>query len=492
MKRIISAILIAFTAFCFAGSAAKASLYATGSIPLVANGYEADVLSAGTTAIYISIPSLGQLMWLNNNGANSGTVPLNGGASHPFGVAAYNNAANPKVFVTGQTDMKVYVYEVATGTVQTISQGGNPYGVAVNSLTDRVFVTNSSSNYVYVYNAVTLGLVKLITHPSFNNLAGVVVNEVTNKIYVASKTNGYVFVIDGATNEVIKLISVMNPERLELNEEKNIIYVENPNGQVVIIDGLTDAQVGFVNPGVTITDVAYHPEIKNIYVSTTDSRVKAYNTTDYTEIAGSPLAMPENITSLLPMMSAPGGPWATLAITNNALLRPIFDTDTYAPIFGGLTSAVDAASAISPRVTLHWAPAEDISTPVTYNIYYSLVPPGAINYSTASFLMNTGLSGDVTVASAPLLYGSTYKFSVRAVDSKGNSDNNEVLSAAVKITDGEAPVGGVILSATNPGTGGVADISWSAATDNSPPVTYDIYIALASGAFNWTLPSMSV
>src|SRR5271157_1009853 len=72
----------------------------------------------------------------------------------------------------------------------------------------------------------------------------VAVNSVTNKIYVANFGNGSgntVTVIDGATNSAGPDIVVGLPAALAVNSVTNKIYVTNSdiNGKVTVIDGAT-------------------------------------------------------------------------------------------------------------------------------------------------------------------------------------------------------------------------------------------------------------
>ena len=87
-----------------------------------------------------------------------------------------------------------------------ISVGSHPHGVAVNPLTNTVYVTNYSGHSVSVINGsnnhvrstVTVG-----THPF-----GVAVNTSTNTVYVTNISGNSVSVINGSTNTVTSTISV--------------------------------------------------------------------------------------------------------------------------------------------------------------------------------------------------------------------------------------------------------------------------------------------
>ena len=73
-----------------------------------------------------------------------------------------------------------------------------PAAVAVNPVTNKIYVANCSSNNVTVIDGAT----NATTHgaPPGTILVAVAVNPVTNKIYVANYGSNNVTVIDGATN----------------------------------------------------------------------------------------------------------------------------------------------------------------------------------------------------------------------------------------------------------------------------------------------------
>ena len=69
--------------------------------------------------------------------------------------------------------------------------------MAVNPVTNKIYVANSDSNNVTVIDGATNSTT---TVPVGHRPAAVAVNPVTNKIYVANSGSNNVTVIDGATN----------------------------------------------------------------------------------------------------------------------------------------------------------------------------------------------------------------------------------------------------------------------------------------------------
>ena len=83
------------------------------------------------------------------------------------------------------------------GTI-TVPAGSGPNVVAVNPVTNKVYVANQGSDNVMVIDGVTNATTTVATGSIPIAIAA---NPVTNKIYVANVGSNNVTVIDGATNE---------------------------------------------------------------------------------------------------------------------------------------------------------------------------------------------------------------------------------------------------------------------------------------------------
>ena len=79
----------------------------------------------------------------------------------------------------------------------TVPTGANPRSVAVNPVTNKIYVVNQTSGNVTVIDGAdsSATTVTVGTQP-----IGVAINSVTNKIYVANSSSSNVTVIDGADN----------------------------------------------------------------------------------------------------------------------------------------------------------------------------------------------------------------------------------------------------------------------------------------------------
>lgn len=194
-----------------------------------------------------------------------------------FGLIAVNEVTN-----------KIYVAQSATNVIQVIDGVTNnavavPYpgigtqAIIVNRVANMVYLANSGSQDVTVFSGITNTVVATVPVPG---LAGsVAVNTITNKIYVT--TTDSVVAINGVTNASVSIPVGRGPAFIAVSEASNQIYVTGlPDlfGQIAVIDGTTNS-VGYV-PVVLNVDrgqftgvgfIAVNDQINRIYVTLTRS-----------------------------------------------------------------------------------------------------------------------------------------------------------------------------------------------------------------------------
>ena len=101
-----------------------------------------------------------------------------------------------------------------------ITAGINPRAVAINPVTNKIYVANVNSANVTVIDGAnnTTATVPVGTTPF-----AVAVNPVTNKIYVANSGSSNITVIDGANNSVTNVAAGINPFAVAVNPMTNKI-----------------------------------------------------------------------------------------------------------------------------------------------------------------------------------------------------------------------------------------------------------------------------
>jgi len=181
--------------------------------------------------------------------------------SYPVAIAI--NPVTNKIYVANQNSNNVTVIDGATYNTNTIMAGAAPNAIAVNSTTNKIYVTNGNSNTVTVINGANNSTATVATgdYPF-----AVAVNPVTNKIYVANYNANNVTVIDGATDHPTTVNTGSNPMALAVNPVTNNIYIaDNGSNDVTIINGATNSTTS-VAVGSHPRAIAVHQYSNTIFV----------------------------------------------------------------------------------------------------------------------------------------------------------------------------------------------------------------------------------
>ena len=198
------------------------------------------------------------------------SLGLTGLASAQVNVAAGSRpsavAINPvtnKIYVANTSSNNVTVIDGANNTTTTVATGNSPRAVAINPVTNKIYVANSGSGNVTVIDGATNSVTTVTTGDSPRAVA---INPVTNKIYVANQLSDNVTVIDGATNTTLALAVGSQPFAVAINPVTNKIYVANTSSaNVTVIDGATNSRTN-VTTGINPRAVAINPVTNKIYV----------------------------------------------------------------------------------------------------------------------------------------------------------------------------------------------------------------------------------
>jgi YVTN family beta-propeller protein len=190
------------------------------------------------------------------------TVPV---GPLPFTLAV--NEATSSVYVTDLGAATISVIDARACNATNVSGCGHkpiivnvgqtPGGIAVNTRTDTIYVTGEFSNDVSVINGktcnarATSGCRQKPVHVLAGAGArGIAVNELTNTVYVANTAANTVSVINGATcnatvhtgcgqQAAVALVGI-SPRRVAVDPVTNTIYVTNAgSNSVTMLDGRT-------------------------------------------------------------------------------------------------------------------------------------------------------------------------------------------------------------------------------------------------------------
>ena len=130
----------------------------------------------------------------------------------------------------------------------TVAVGAGPMGLAVNSVTNRIYVPNNGAGA----NGTTVSVIDGATNTVIATIAGmtgpryVAINEATDTIFVAGNGGTTVKVIDGPSNTIVDSITLPStPTGVAVNPTTNRVYVTygGAAGKVAVYNGLTRALV---------------------------------------------------------------------------------------------------------------------------------------------------------------------------------------------------------------------------------------------------------
>jgi YVTN family beta-propeller protein len=157
-----------------------------------------------------------------------------------------------------------------------------PYGVAVDASRARVYWTEFEHLTVFDANTTeTIARIPIdpvlstpaVPQPNTGTPRRVAVNPVTNRVYVTSDNvaegGGEVFVVDGESNSVVRSLRVgLQPDGIAANPSTNRIYVANSGDSTLsVIDGGVDSVVSKVQLPASPRDVAINSITNTVYVA---------------------------------------------------------------------------------------------------------------------------------------------------------------------------------------------------------------------------------
>jgi YVTN family beta-propeller protein len=217
----------------------------------------------------------------------------------PVGVSPQAIAVNPvtnKIYVANTGSSTVTVIDGATGNPTFLGVGEGPVAVAINTATNKIYVADSGGVEVDVINGATNAITPVVVGYSPKSIA---VNPVTNKIYVPNAEGNNLTVIDGATNAVSTIATGTTPRAVAVNQVTNQIYVANySSNNVTVIDGAS-AATSTVAAGTNPLAITVNPVTNQIYVANSGgSNVTVINgatrTTSTVAVGATPYALAIN------------------------------------------------------------------------------------------------------------------------------------------------------------------------------------------------------
>jgi YVTN family beta-propeller protein len=215
------------------------------------------IIPVGSQPWSMAVDTVANLIYVANLG--SGSVSVINGATNtvintiPLGTSPWGIALNQpagKLYVTDATTNDLYIVNTTTETlITTVAVGASPHGVAFGPApTYTVFVANYGSNDVTVvdptYHTTTVGV--------GGGPWGVAVNTGANMVYVTNSNDGTVSVINGYTYAVSATISsVGTPQGITMDLPRGLAYVTSATGTIYDITLATNAVASEISSGLS-------------------------------------------------------------------------------------------------------------------------------------------------------------------------------------------------------------------------------------------------
>jgi DNA-binding beta-propeller fold protein YncE len=188
-----------------------------------------------------------------------------------------NPVAN-KLYMTDPSDSAIMILDGYTNQVKRVKLGMRLGPMAMNHVTNRVFIAYRDTGYargkLFILDGTADTLVGTVTIGCYP--VDIAVNPVTNQIYVAnaSGTTPYdtatVTVVDGNSLQIKEVPIGRDPWRIAVNTVKNVFYVSNYDPGVstaYAVNGSTLKKFPFVLPQGS-NDVAINPATQKVFIST--------------------------------------------------------------------------------------------------------------------------------------------------------------------------------------------------------------------------------
>lgn len=328
------------------------------------------------------------------------SISLGAGIGEGVAVDPATDTAYVAVLPTSSTGTSVVaVVNLATQAITTtIPVGPAPASVAVDPVTNVIYVINEGADSISVISGATDTVTATITLTGLPSraLGGIAVNPATDTIYVGTRNGSdlaEVTVINGATNTVTATISDRNligtPLAVAVNPDTDTIYAAYfvPFGSpatVYVINGTTNSVTSVIDLAGTPEAMTVDPVTNMFYVAESGETVTAYNgatnaATQTVDILGTPRGLAVN------------------PDTNTVYATPAFNVNNVTLLSGAdITQTSMIPVAIPGSIAAD--PDTDTVVVVTGNSNLTIIalqPASITSPATATF--TTGQSGSFTV-----------------------------------------------------------------------------------------------
>jgi YVTN family beta-propeller protein len=200
------------------------------------------------------------------------------------GINSVQVGTDPFAIAIDPTTHKVYVANRDSNTVSVINETtdkvigkpitvGTPTAIAIDPTTHKVYVTNFVSNTTLVINETTDKVIGKPIHVGIGPSA-IAIDPTTHKVYVTNSRSNTVSVLDPNNhNKSIHITVEMNPSAIAIDPTTHKVYVANEfSNTVSVIDRTIDKVIGKpIHVGMNPRGIAIDPDIDKVYVTNSRS-----------------------------------------------------------------------------------------------------------------------------------------------------------------------------------------------------------------------------
>ena len=370
----------------------------------------------------------------------------------------------------------------------TLTSSSDSLYVAVNPVTNRIYLPNVGVAGFTTLNGTTHSVVAYVSTPSVTTLGAMAVNALTNKIYAVgnvgfASTGNQVVVIDGSSNSVTATIPMpacqsqasTGPTELVVNTTGNKVYVlcqasvpgSGMSDALEIIDGATN----------TASSIAVH-RAEDVAVNEVTNKVyfaQIYDSVD--QHSGSIMVLDGATSAVIANIFGTPGDFRNLSV--NTATNKVYAVDLYASsvdIIDGSSNTVTGTVAVNSApfsYNPNYGGSQLVADPVNNKVYVPTAPaastPNGIGVTTV-------INGAMNATSQIDVYGALF---LNPVDDKiyvdGHPYSYNYFNYAAPVIDGDTGNVAAIPAAGFAWPGGRASFAVN-------PVTRRTYIAGSGGS----------
>ncbi|HKD83890.1 MAG TPA: YncE family protein [Terriglobales bacterium] len=283
--------------------------------------------------IIVSLPASSQTL--------ISTIPV---GTYPVAIAV--NQVTNKIYIANQNSNNVTIINGATLSTSTISAGLAPDALVVNSVTNKVYIANANGNSVTVLDGTT-NRTSTVTVGGYP--IAIAANSTTNKIYAVNYYANTVTVIDGATNHTSTVNVGSHPVALAVNPVTNLIYVaDSGSNDVTIINGANNFT----------TRVAVHSYPRGVSVDPFSNKILVAN------YSSGDVSIIDGVTNSVSNIAVGTYPTA-------AAVDPVHGRFYVTSSGSGTVTEIDEATLASTAVNVGTSPTSIDVDPLTNRVYLS-------------------------------------------------------------------------------------------------------------------------